>query len=332
LIKSVSIATALTIILLTGPGSNTQAADTTQTPAQTAAHETSAPISSAVRYRTIDIEGTEIFYREAGPKNAPVVLLLHGFPSSSHMFRNLIPALSDTYRVIAPDYPGFGYSAQPKPSEFDYSFANIANIIEKFTDLIGAKRYVIYMQDYGGPVGFRLALKKPERITGLIIQNAAIDASGWNPDIVKQFKPFWQERTAKTEKPLRGFLTKQTTKWQYMQGSTRANRLSPDAWTHDQSGLDSKGNKAIQLQYLWNYQDNFTQYSKWQAYLKDKQPPVLVVWGKNDPFFTLSSVNMIKSLVPKAEINLYNAGHFALETHGDEIAASIRKFLAAKLK
>jgi len=322
---------ALTVVLMAGLHSPTQAADTTGK--QNAKHNASlSKPSSVVRYRTINIDGTEIFYREAGLRDAPIVLLLHGFPSSSHMFRNLIPALSDTYRVIAPDYPGFGYSAQPKPSEFDYSFANVAGIMEKFTDRIGAKRYALYMQDYGGPVGFRLALSKPERITALIIQNATIDVSGWNPDIVKQFKPFWKNRTAETEKPIRGFLQAQTTKWQYMQGSSIANRVSPDAWTHDQIGLDRKGNDAIQLQYLWNYQDNVAQYPKWQAYLKDKQPPVLITWGKNDPFFNLTGVEVIQKLVPKAEVNLYDAGHFALETHGNEIAIVIRKFLASELK
>ncbi len=331
MIKNWSTITASALILLTGLHASTQAASTTQT--QAAAGITSASqASSAVHYRTIDIDGTQIFYREAGPKDAPVVLLLHGFPTSSHMFRNLIPALSDTYRVIAPDYPGFGYSAQPKPSKFDYSFANVTNIIEKFTDRIGAKRYVIYMQDYGGPIGFRLALKNPQRIAGFIIQNAAVDTSGWNPDIVKLFKPFWKNRSADTEKPFRGFLTAQTTKWQYTQGSARASRVSPDAWTHDQIGLDRNGNNAIQLQYLWNYQDNFTQYPKWQDYLKSEQPPVLITWGKNDPFFTLNNVDVIKKLVPKAEVNLYDAGHFALETHSEEIAADIRTFLARTLK
>jgi len=293
---------------------------------------TSAPSHAAVRSRpvlskTVKINGLEIFYREAGPSDAPVVLLLHGFPSSSHMFRNLMLQLAQTYRVIAPDYPGFGYSAAPGLSEFPYTFEALAEIVDGFAAAVGARKYVIYMQDYGGPIGFRLALKHPERVRGFIVQNAVANVEGWNPDVVKQFAPFWQNRNAETEKPLRAFLNPETTRFQYVQGSTRKERLSPDAWTLDQARLDRPGNDVLQLQMLFNYQDNVAQYPKWQAYLKAAQPPMLLVWGKNDPFFTAGGVDFFKGVLPKAEVHLFDAGHFALETHVDEIAEASLRFL-----
>lgn len=283
---------------------------------------------AAVTHHTVKVRGIDIHYRKAGPTNGPVVLLLHGFPSSSHMFRDLMPQLAGKYRVIAPDYPGFGYSGEPKLSEFDYSFAALTSLMDEFTQQVGAKNYVLYMQDFGGPVGFRLAVKHPERVRGMIIQNATLHGEGWNPDVVKQFAPFWKERNAETEKPIRAFLKPETTQWQYTQGATRTAWVSPDAWTHDQARLDRLGNDVIQLQYLWNYQDNVGLYAVWQDYLKTKQPPMLIVWGKNDPFFTLAGVDAIKTLVPKAKVSLYDAGHFALETHAQEIGAEVRSFLA----
>lgn len=283
--------------------------------------------AQSATYQTATVRGIDIFYREAGPKSAPTVLLLHGFPSSSHMFRNLIPLLATKYHVIAPDYPGFGYSGQPSSAEFDYSFGSLASLIDEFTDKVEARSYTLYMQDYGGPVGFRLAIKHPDRVRGLIVQNAVANVEGWNPDIVKQLAPFWKERNVETEKPIRVQLQPETTKWQYTHGASRPERLSPDAWTHDQSHLDRHGNDAVQLQYFWNYQDNVRQYPVWQEYLKTKQPPTLIVWGKNDPYFTMSGVETIKSLVPKAEANIYDAGHFALETHVEEIAAKSLAFL-----
>lgn len=289
--------------------------------------ETSPP--AQLSYRSVKVRGIDIAYREAGPATAPVVLLLHGFPSSSHMFRELIPALAGTYRVIAPDYPGFGYSGEPSFETFDYSFASLAALIGDFTEAVGAKDYVLYMQDYGGPVGFRLALAHPERVRGLVIQNATISVEGWNPDVVAQFKPFWTARSAETEVPVRGFLKPETTKWQYTQGASRADRLSPDSWTHDQVRLDRPGNDKVQLQYLFNYQDNVARYPAWQDYLKSKRPPMLIVWGKNDPFFTMAGVEALKALQPQAEVHLYDAGHFAFETHGPEIAQAMRAFLAS---
>ena len=287
----------------------------------------SATRSMPVLSKTVTVNGLEIFYRESGPSDGPVVLLLHGFPSSSHMFRNLIPALAETNRVIAPDYPGFGFSAAPGLSEFPYTFEALAEIVSGFTAAVGAKKYVIYMQDYGGPIGFRLAVKHPERVRGFIVQNAVANVEGWNPDVVRQFAPFWQSRNAETEKPLRAFLKAETTRFQYVQGATRKERLNPDAWTFDQARLDRPGNDLLQLQMLFNYQDNVAQYPKWQAYLKMSQPPMLLVWGKNDPFFTTGGVEFFKREVPKAEVHLFDAGHFALETHADEIAEASLRFL-----
>lgn len=277
--------------------------------------------------RTVTVEGIEIFYREAGPADAPVILLLHGFPSSSHMFRNLIPELATTYRVIAPDYPGFGNSAAPGLAEFPYTFAAMADIIDAFTQAVDAREFVIYMQDYGGPVGFRLAVNHPERVRGIVVQNTVANVEGWNPDVVAQFGPFWQARNAETERPIRALLTPETTQFQYTQGSTRAERLSPDAWIHDQARLDRPGNDVLQLELLWNYQDNVAQYPVWQAYLAKAQPPMLIVWGENDPFFTQAGPEYFKAQVPAAEVHLYDAGHFALETHLDEIAQAMLAFL-----
>lgn len=282
----------------------------------------------ATTYHTVEIDHVSVFYREAGPKDAPTLLLLHGFPSSSHMFRNLIPTLAETYHVIAPDYPGFGQSSAPDAAEYDYDFATLAQTIAALTQDIGLTNYTLYMQDFGGPVGLRLAVKHPDRVDGLIFQNATIHAEGWNPDIIGQFAPFWAERSAETETPLRGFLKAGTTQWQYVQGSTRRDQLSPDAWVHDQAGLDRPGNTEIQLEYLWNYQDNVASYQAWQDYLAQAQPDTLVVWGKNDPFFTLDGVAAIQALLPDADVTLYDAGHFALETHATEIGDEIRKFMA----
>ena len=277
--------------------------------------------------KSVNVDGLDIFYRETGPKNGLVVLLLHGFPTSSHMFRDLIPQLEGKYRVIAPDYPGFGNSAAPSLTQFPYTFAAIADLIDAFAEKIAAANYVIYMQDSGGPVGFRLAVTHPERIRGIIVQNAVANVEGWNPDVVKSIAPFWKNRDAETEAPVRALLTPEAIKWQYTQGATRAERLSPDAWTSDLAGLSRPGNADLQVEMLYNYQDNLAQYPAWREYLMAHKPPMLIVWGKNDPIFTVAGVEYFKSEVPDAEVNLYDAGHFALETHADEIAEKINAFL-----
>lgn len=278
-----------------------------------------------VLHKTANINGVEVFYREAGPTNAPTVLLLHGFPSSSHMYRNLIPQLAARYHVIAPDYPGFGHTVAPE--NFSYTFTNVTDLIDDFTQKIGARHYSLFMQDYGGPIGLRLAIKHPERLQGLIIQNAVASVDGWNPEAVKAFAPFWAKRDAETEKPIRALLTAETTRFQYEHGSTRPLNLSPDTWTVDQAALDRPGNNAIQLSYLFDYQTNVAAYPAWGEFLKKQQPPTLIVWGKNDPYFTMKSVDYFRSILPKAKVQTYDAGHFALETFGDEIALETLRFL-----
>ncbi len=284
--------------------------------------------ASGTTYHSVEIDEVSVFYREAGPKDAPTLLLLHGFPSSSHMFRNLIPTLAQTYHVIAPDYPGFGQSSAPDAAEYNYDFATLAQTMDAFTQDIGLTSYTLFMQDFGGPVGMRLATAHPERVDGLIFQNATIHAEGWNPDIVGQFAPFWADRNAQTELPLRDFFKAETTQWQYVQGSSRREQLSPDAWVHDQAGLDRPGNAEIQLEYLWNYQDNVARYPSWHEYLSLAQPDTLIVWGENDPFFTLDGVSALQALLPKADVNLFDAGHFALETHAAEIGDEVLEFMA----
>ncbi|MFG1343429.1 alpha/beta hydrolase [Xanthobacter autotrophicus DSM 431] len=285
--------------------------------------------AAQVAYRRAAIDGLDIFYREAGPADAPVLLLLHGFPSSSHMFRDLIPALADRYRIIAPDYPGFGYSSAPAPEAFAYGFDALADVVEKLIDRLGIARYALYMQDYGGPVGFRIAARRPERVIGLIVQNAVANLEGFHANAAAAFGPYWADRNAETEKPVRSFLAAETTRFQYEHGSSaRADRLSPDAWIHDQALLDRPGNDRIQLELLYRYQDNVGAYPAFQAYLKDRQPPILVTWGDNDPFFTAAGRDLFKALAPATEVHTYDAGHFALETHLPDIAGAIRGFLA----
>ncbi|NLH80489.1 MAG: alpha/beta hydrolase [Phyllobacteriaceae bacterium] len=286
-----------------------------------------APPPPRTFHKSVVVDGVRIAYREAGQADAPVVLLLHGFPSSSHMFRDLIPRLAATHRVIAPDYPGFGDSDVPAVGDFPYTFAAIADRIDGFTRAVGADRYVIYMQDYGGPVGLRLALAHPERVRGLVVQNAVANVEGWNPEVVGQIGPYWQERTPATEAPVRALLSPETTRFQYAHGETRADRLSPDAWIRDQAGLDRPGNDAVQLEMLFNYRDNVAQYPFWKTWLSDHRPPMLIVWGRNDPFFTIAGVDHFRELVPTATVRLYDAGHFALETHLDEIATEMLDFL-----
>ena len=280
-----------------------------------------------VTFHVAKVRGLDIFYREAGPKSAPAVLLLHGFPTSSHMFRELIPVLAERYHVIAPDYPGFGHSSTPALEDFKYTFANLTDVVDEFTSAAGLKNYVLYMQDYGGPIGMRLALKHPDRVRGLIVQNAVTNVEGWNPDVVASFSPAWYNRTPETEKALRAAFTAEATKFQYTQGVSRKDRIDPDAWVFDQALLDRPGNDKVQVELLYQYQDNVAQYPKWQEYLKTKQPPTLVVWGNNDPFFTTEGRDFFKTLVPKTEVHSYDAGHFALETHTPEISSAMIRFL-----
>lgn len=277
-------------------------------------------------FHTVNLDGNNIFYREAGPKTAPNILLLHGFPTSSHMFRNLIPLLADRYHVIAPDLPGFGFSNVPDRTRFRYTFENLAKTIDQFTQTIGLDRYAIYVFDYGAPVGFRLALAHPERIRAIISQNGnAYEeglSQGWNP-----IQKYWKEPTPANREALRDFLTPQSTRSQYVYGVKDENQVAPEAYTFDSALLARPGNDDIQLDLFLDYASNVALYPKFQDYFRTKKPLLLAVWGKNDPFFLPPGAEAFKRDNPNAEVHLFDTGHFAVETHYREIGDTIRKFL-----
>jgi len=283
-----------------------------------------------IRYKQVTVGGNKVFYREAGAATAPTILLLHGFPTSSHMFRNLIPALADRYHVVAPDLPGFGFSDAPDRKSFRYTFENLAKVIDNFTQSIGLQRYAIYVFDYGAPVGLRLALAHTERITAIITQNGnAYEeglSEGWNP-----IQKYWKEPNEANRAALREFLKPETTKWQYTHGVQDASLVAPEAYELDSALLARPGNDEIQLDLFLDYASNVALYPKFQEYFRAKQPPVLAVWGKNDPFFLPPGAEAFKRDIPSAEVHFYDTGHFALETHHREIAAAIREFLGRKL-
>jgi pimeloyl-ACP methyl ester carboxylesterase len=281
-----------------------------------------------IQYRYATVNGRRLFYREAGPATAPTLVLLHGFPSSSHMFRDLIPKLADKLHVIAPDYPGFGYSDAPEAGDFEYTFDNLASHVEEL--LFGAlklKRFSIYVQDYGAPVGYRIATRHPEAIAGIVVQNGNAYAEGIG-SAFDPMKPFWAHRDATTEAPVRALLTRETTVFQYTHGVRDPARISPDSYTFDQLFLDRPGNAAIQLDLLHNYQSNLRLYDGWHEYFRKHQPRMLIVWGQNDPFFTVDGAKAYQRDLPKAELHLLDTGHFALEDSCDFIANHIRGFLA----
>jgi len=306
-----------------------------------------------VSYRTVTINDVDIFYREAGNPERPTLLLLHGFPTSSHMFRDLIPKLADQYHLIAPDYPGYGFSAMPNVEEFDYSFDNLATLVDKFSDKLGLDRYSLYLMDYGAPIGFRIAAANPERIESLIIQNGnaydeGIDNNFWEP-----IKAYWQDRAAvnrgldndwwknvkaaykqpsmTNEDALRFLVTFGATKWQYTNGVRDVETVSPDTWGHVQPLLDRAGNEAIQLQMFYSYGSNPPLYPAWQEYLRRYQPPTLIVWGKNDEIFPSAGAEPYKRDLQDLEYHLIDTGHFALESHSQEIADLMRDFLNRKV-
>lgn len=309
--------------------------------------------TSGVAYKTVTIENVEVFYREAGDPTRPTVLLLHGFPTSSHMFRDLIAELSDQYHLVAPDYPGYGYSSMPKVDEFDYSFDNVAKIIGKFVDVIGLDRYSVYLMDYGAPVGFRLASAQPERIESLIIQNGNAYNEGLDNNFWEPIKAYWKDRNAinqgldnawwknvkaaykqpqmSNDSALRFLLTLGATKWQYTNGVPAVDAVSPDTWGHVQPLLDRDGNQEIQLQMFYSYGSNPPLYTHWQKYLRKEQPPTLIVWGKNDEIFPPAGAQPYKRDLKNLEYHLIDTGHFALETHGQEIADLMRDFLNRKV-
>ena len=281
-----------------------------------------------VSYRKVDVDGLNIFFRQAGPQDAPALLLLHGFPSAGHMFRDLIPQLADRFYVVAPDLPGFGQSDMPERTSYSYSFDNIATAIDRFTEVIGLRRFAIYVFDYGAPTGFRLAVRHPERISGIISQNgnAYVEglSDGWSP-----IRAYWQDPSDATRNALRAFVAPETTVWQYTHGVADTSAISPDGYSLDNFYLARPGAHEVQLDLLGDYKSNVALYPEFQSYFRGHKPPFLAVWGKNDPFFLPPGAEAFKRDMPDAEVRFLDTGHFALETHCDEIAAMIRQFLGS---
>lgn len=278
-----------------------------------------------VHARTTTVNGLKVFYREAGNTGAPTIVLLHGFPSSSHMFRELIPQLADHYHVIAPDYIGFGYSAAPPVTSFNYTFDNLTRHVQGLLDQLGVKETIYYMHDYGGPIGMRLATAHPERVKGLVIQNSNVYLEGVGKPVSDVFLPLWQDRNPTTEMAARGFLKPELTQFQYTAGARNPASLSPDSWTLDQALLDRPGNDAIQLNLFVDYQHNVALYSTWQAYLRAHQPRTLIAWGKGDPLFVPAGAEAYKRDLPHARLVWLDSGHFALEEDAARVARLIEQ-------
>ena len=278
-------------------------------------------------HKTVEVDNLDIFYREAGPVDAPTIVLLHGFPTSSHMYRDLIPKLAEDYHVIAPDYPGFGNSSMPSVDSFDYSFDTLAKITDKFLEKVGAEKYSLYLMDYGAPVGFRIATKHPERVEGLIIQNGNAYDEGLR-DFWKPIKAYWKDKNAANAKVLSdSLLTIGATKWQYTNGTRNAEVISPDNWIVDQAKLDRPGNKAIQLELFYSYGTNPALYPEWQKYFRTHQPPTLLVWGKGDYIFPEEGAHPYKRDLKNIDFHILDTGHFALEEDGDVIVTHIESFM-----
>jgi pimeloyl-ACP methyl ester carboxylesterase len=278
-------------------------------------------------HRTVRVGNVDIFYREAGSPTAPAILLLHGFPTSSHMFRDLIPLLADDFHLVAPDYPGFGYSSTPAPAEFEYTFDHLASVISAFTEVVGLRRFALYAQDFGGPVGFRLATQRPDQISALLIQNANAYDEGVTPYLRDFVLKIWKHPTPEAESQLRALFELPATKRQYLEGVTDPTLVSPDSWEHAQWGMDRPGNKAIQFALHVNYGSNLEQYPHWHEYFHRYQPAALVTWGRNDPVFAVGGAHAYRNDLKQVELHLLDTGHFALETHVREIAQRVHEFL-----
>jgi pimeloyl-ACP methyl ester carboxylesterase len=287
--------------------------------------------STRAHYRTLAIEGVDVFYREAGSPDAPAVVLLHGFPTSSHMFRDLIPALADRYHVIAPDYPGFGQSAVPDRARFAYTFAHYAEVIDALLTELGVTRYALYVQDYGAPIGYRLALRHPERVTALVVQNGNAYEEGlgefWTP-----LRAYWADGSTERREALRAGLTLAATKAQYLDGVRDPSRIAPDTWLHDQALLDRPGVDEIMLDLFEDYGSNVELYPRFQEFFRTRRPPTLIVWGRNDVIFPAEGARPYLRDLPDAELHLLDTGHFALEDKGEQIAALMRDFLDRNLR
>jgi pimeloyl-ACP methyl ester carboxylesterase len=283
-----------------------------------------------VYYKTVRVNNLDIFYREAGPQGAPVILLLHGFPTSSNMFRNLIPRLAGPFRVIAPDYPGYGQSSMPDHTAFSYTFENITNVVESLVESLGLSKYSMYVMDYGAPVGYRLALRHPDRVQGLIVQNGNAYEEGlgefWDP-----IKKYWADATPENRTALHFIVEPKATRWQYENGVPDTSLLDPTTWLVDQVGLDREGNRDIQMDLMHDYGTNVPLYPEFQAFFRKYQPPTLIVWGKNDFIFPAEGAPPYQRDLKNIETHMLDTGHFALETHGEEIAARIEEFLLKNL-
>ena len=278
-------------------------------------------------HHTLRVGDHNIFYREAGTPGAPALLLLHGFPTSSHMYRNLLPKLADRFHLIAPDLPGFGFTESPARGQFAYTFENITQVMRQFVDAVGLKQYGLYIFDYGAPVGLRLAAAEPDRVTAIVSQNgnAYVEglSAGWNP-----IQKYWESPTDENRLALRGLLTLDSLKWQYSHGASDPALIAPEAYTLDHALLQREGNEAIQLDLFLDYQSNVSQYPAFQRYFAQRRPPLLAVWGKNDPFFVPAGAEQFPRDNPNAVVKFIDTGHFALETHAGQIAAEIRSFYA----
>jgi pimeloyl-ACP methyl ester carboxylesterase len=306
-------------------GQATNAENASNQPTTPAAHS-SIPVTSV---HAVEADGIRVFYRAAGDTAAPTLLLLHGFPTSSFMFRNLIPRLADQYRVIAPDLPGFGFTEVPEERKYKYSFDALAGTIEAFTNVLGLTRYAIYVFDYGAPTGFRLAMRHPERVTAMISQNGNAYEEGlgdaWGP-----IRKYWSEPTAENREVLRqNILTLETTRWQYTHGVANPDAVAPESYTLDYALLERPGNKEIQLDLFLDYASNVKLYAKFQDYFRKSKPPLLAIWGKNDPFFIPAGAEAFRKDIPGARVQFLDTGHFAIETHAVEIAAAMKEFLEA---
>jgi pimeloyl-ACP methyl ester carboxylesterase len=288
-------------------------------------YETELDRSHPVHYKTVSINDQDVFYREAGPADAPVILLLHGFPTSSNMFRNLLPKLASQFHVVAPDYIGYGQSGMPDHGHFAYTFENQTNFVEGLVRHLGLTKYILYLMDYGAPIGYRLALRNPQAVAGMIIQNGNAYEGGllefWDP-----IKKYWHDRSAQNEASILFLVGLDATKWQYQNGVEDTTLLDPATWILDQHGLDRPGNGSVQLDMLYDYRTNVPLYPDFQKFFRDFQPPTLIVWGKNDFIFPPAGAELYKQDLPELEMYLLNTGHFALETHCDEIAARILDF------